>query len=89
MDESTVAQTLGRIEATLGAVNDKIDVQAKVDADLHKLHLELAARVDKIERQNIKVGGIVAGVVFAMGLVGGVTLSSLSSLGQVIVKLGG
>lgn len=80
MDDATVGQSLGRIEATLVSINDKIDVQSKVNTDTNHAIFQLERRIDLMERKHIRLGGCIAGVTFTFGVLGGVALAGFENV---------
>jgi hypothetical protein len=82
MEASELGQALGRIEATLVAVKEKMSQQDGVDQGLNEHIRQLDERVAKLEDTNLRVGTIVGTVLFLMGLLGGATLSGIGQLGQ-------
>jgi hypothetical protein len=83
MQDTEIAQTLGRIEATLTSVRERMVQQDGVDASLHECLKSLDARVSKLENTNLRVGSVVGTVLFCMGLLGGATLSGIAQLGNI------
>lgn len=82
MEATEIALALGRIEATLCSMKEKLEDHDNSDDDLGKKIEKLEQRVQKIENANLKVGTIVGTILFLIGLLGGATLSGIAELGN-------